>query len=86
MPPYRAMLAQRGVTQGMSRDGNCFDNVAIEGFFRTLKAECFHLAVPDSLEALDAGVHDCVRKQNHGCITLRLNGFSTLGYRLRNIT
>ena len=31
--PYRAMLASCGVTQSMSRKGNCFDNAAIESFF-----------------------------------------------------
>ncbi len=25
----------------MSRKGNCLDNAAIEGFFGTLKSECF---------------------------------------------
>ena len=39
MQPDRAMLASRGVTQSMSRKGNCFDNAAIESFFGTLKAE-----------------------------------------------
>ena len=42
MQPYRALLAQRGVKQSMSRKGNCFDNAAIESFFGTLKAEYFH--------------------------------------------
>ncbi len=38
MQPYRAMLTRRGVTQSMSRKGNCFDNAVIESFFGTLKA------------------------------------------------
>ena len=41
MQPYRAMLAQRGVKQSISRKGNCFDNAVIESFFGTLKAEYF---------------------------------------------
>ena len=84
MQPYRAMLAQRGVKQSMSRKGNCFDNAAIESFFGTLKAEYFHLAAPNSLEALEAGVHDYVNYYNHKRIKLRLNGLSPVGYRLRN--
>ncbi len=62
--PYRAMLARRGVKQSMSREGNCFDNAAIESFFGTLKAEYFHLERPDSVDALEAGVHDYVHYHN----------------------
>ena len=35
------MLVGYGVTQSMSRKGNCFDNAAIESFFGTLKTEFF---------------------------------------------
>ena len=42
----------------MSRKGNCFDNAAMDIFFGTLKAEFFHFAAPDSIDALEAGVHD----------------------------
>ena len=56
MQPYRAMLAHRGVTQSMSRKGNCFDNAVIESFFGTLKAEYYHLAKFDGVRALEAGV------------------------------
>ena len=82
MQPYRAMLAQRGVKQSMSRKGNCFDNAAIESFFGTLKAEYFHLAAPNSLDALEAGVHDYVNYYNHERIKLGLQGFSPMEYRL----
>lgn len=68
----------------MSRKGNCFDNAAIESFFGTLKAEYFHLERPDSIDTLEAGVHDYVHYDNHKRIKLRLNGLSPLGYRLRN--
>ena len=84
MQPYRAMLALRGVKQSMGRKGNCFDNAAMESFFGTLKAECFRLAAPSSIDALEAGVHDYVNYYNHERIKLRLNGFSPVQYRLRN--
>lgn len=84
MQPYRAMLAQLGVTQSMSRKGNCFDNAVIESFFGTLKAEYFHLASPNSVDELEAGVHDYVRYYNHERIKLRLKGLSPVEYRLRN--
>jgi transposase InsO family protein len=84
MQPYRAMLASCGVTQSMSRKGNCFDNAAIESFFGTLKAEYFHLAAPSSLDALEAGVHDYIHYYNHERLKLGLKGLSPVGYRLRN--
>ena len=84
MQPYRAMLAQRGVKQSMSRKGNCFDNAVIESFFGTLKAEYFHIAPPNSVDELEAGVHDYVHYYNHERIKLRLKGLSPVGYRLRN--
>ncbi len=83
MQPYRAMLASCGVTQSMSRKGNCFDNAAIESFFGTLKAEYFHLAAPSSLNALEAGVHDYIHYYNNDRIMLKLNGLSPVQYRLR---
>ncbi len=84
MQPYRAMLARHGAKQSMSRKGNCFDNAAIESFFGTLKAEYFHLKRPDSVDALEAGVHDYVQYYNRERIKLGLQGLSPVEYRLRS--
>jgi len=84
MQPYRTMLARRGVTQSMSRKGNCFDNAVIETFFGTLKAEYFHLATLDGLGALEAGVSDCIHYYNNERIKLGLRGLSPVDYRLRS--
>ena len=84
MRPYRAMLARYGITQSMSRKGNCFDNAAMESFFGTLKAEFFHLAKIDDITQLEAGVHDYIRYYNHERIKLGLQGLSPVTYRLRN--
>ena len=37
--PYRAVLERHGITQSMSRRGNCLDNAPMESFFASLKAE-----------------------------------------------
>ena len=84
MQPYRAMLANRGVTQSMSRKGNCLDNAVIESFFGTLKAEYFHLATLDGLHDLEAGVDDYIHYYNHERIKLGLKGLSPVEYRLIN--
>ncbi len=68
----------------MSRKGNCFDNAAIESFFGTLKAEYFHLERPDSIDTLEAGVHDYAYYYNHERIKLRLQGLSPVDYRSRS--
>ena len=39
---YRQKLALLGVTQSMSRSGNCYDNAYAESFFHTLKVELVH--------------------------------------------
>ena len=58
MQPHRSTPARRGVTQSMSRKGNCFDNAVIESFCGTLKAEYFHFSTLDSLEEFEVGVHN----------------------------
>jgi putative transposase len=36
-PEYRAKIKELGITQSMSRKGNCLDNAPIESFFGHLK-------------------------------------------------
>lgn len=36
---FRSLLANREITQSMSRKGNCWDNAPAESFFKTFKAE-----------------------------------------------
>ena len=86
MQPYRAMLAHRGVTQSMSRKGNCFDNAVIESFFGTLKVEYFHLATLDDLHDLEVDVNGYIHYYNHERIKLGLQGLSPVECRLKNIT
>lgn len=81
---HQALLARHSLVGSMSRKGNCWDNAAIESFFGTLKAEYYHLERPDSIDTLEAGVHDYVHYYNHERIKLRLNGLSPVEYRLRS--
>jgi len=39
---HREILEDHGVTQSMSRKGNCWDNAVAESFFHTLKTELTH--------------------------------------------
>ena len=40
--PYRKVLKRHGLTQSMSRRGNCLDNAPMESFFASLKKEHVH--------------------------------------------
>ena len=40
--PYRAVLARYGITQSMSRKGDCLDNAPMESVFASLKTEHVH--------------------------------------------
>ncbi|QYJ21817.1 IS3 family transposase [Achromobacter sp. ES-001] len=78
---YRRMLADRSVTQSMSRKGNCLDNAAMESFFGTLKAEFFHLNRFESIDQLQAGIRRYIHYYNHDRIKLKLKGLSPVQYR-----
>ncbi len=39
---HRTILIEHGITQSMSRKGNCWDNAVSESFFHTLKTELVH--------------------------------------------
>jgi putative transposase len=81
MSAYRQQLANHGVTQSMSRKGNCLDNAAMESFFGTLKAEFFHLNRFDNIEQLQHGIREYIHYYNHHRIKLKLKGLSPVQYR-----
>lgn len=81
MPAYRRQLAARGLTQSMSRKGNCLDNAAMESFFGTLKSEFFYLNKFASVEQLRDGLHRYIHYYNHQRIKTKLKGLSPVQYR-----
>ena len=72
MDKYRERLDIRGVTQSMSRKGNCLDNAAMESFFQTLKSEFFHLNKFINLEELEAGLGGYIRYYNKRSNTVEI--------------
>jgi putative transposase len=81
MPAYRRHLDGKGVTQSMSRKGNCLDNAAMESFFGTLKSELFYLHRFDSIKQLQNHIHRYIRYYNHHRIRSKLKGLSPVQYR-----
>ena len=57
---FRRKLASRGITQSMSRAGNCYDKAAIESFRATLKAECFAHHIPATRAQARAKIFDYI--------------------------
>lgn len=81
MPAYRRRLADQGLTQSMSRRGNCLDNAAMESFFGTLKSEFFYLNKFMSINQLQQGLRRYIHYYNHERIRLKLKGLSPVQYR-----
>lgn len=81
MKQYQYCLQQKGVTQSMSRKGNCLDNSIIENFFGTLKSELFYLKKYKSIKQLKTEINEYINYYNNDRIKLNLNGMSPIQYR-----
>lgn len=81
MKAYQRMLADNGITQSMSRKGNCLDNAVIENFFGTIKSELFYLKKYDSIHQLAKEIKQYIAYYNNDRIRLNLNGMSPVQFR-----
>ena len=81
MKQYQRLLKEKGITQSMSRKGNCLDNAVIENFFGTLKSELFYLNKYSSAKELEADIIEYIRYYNNDRIKLNLKGMSPVKYR-----
>ena len=81
MGSYQRQLAARGLTQSMSRRGNCLDNAAMESFFGTLKSEYFYLSKFENIKELEAGLKEYIHYYNNDRIKTKLKGLSPVQYR-----
>ncbi|MEN5132558.1 IS3 family transposase [Elizabethkingia anophelis] len=78
---YQYLLRQKGITQSMSRKGNCLDNAIIENFFGIIKSELFYLKKYNSISQLKKEIKDYINYCNNERIKLNLNGMSPIQYR-----
>lgn len=81
MKSYQVILHKNGITQSMSRKGNCLDNAVMENFFGTLKSEMFYRKKYLSVEDLKGDVDEYISYYNNERIRLNLNGMSPVEYR-----
>ena len=85
MAGYQAKLKAHGITQSMSRKGNCLDNAVMENFFGTLKSECFYLNRFSDLNELRKAIEDYIHYYNNERISLKLKGLSPVEYRTQTL-
>ena len=71
---YQALLRRHRIVPSHSRRGNCWDNAAMESFFRSLKAERVYLTRYASYQEAKNDLFDYIRFYNHR------RRHSTLGY------
>lgn len=81
---YKNILEANGITQSMSRKGNCLDNAVIENFFGILKTELFYLKKFRSIEHLIREIHDYIDFYNNRRIKAKLNGLSPVEFRTQS--
>jgi len=81
MKQYRRLLQDKGITQSMSRKGNCLDNAVIESFFGILKSELFYLNKYKSISQLKKDIKEYIEYYNNERIKKDLSGMSPIEYR-----
>ncbi|MFD6953795.1 IS3 family transposase [Nocardiopsis sp. NPDC060348] len=78
---WRMLLDAHGMTQSMSRRGNCLDNAVIECFFGHLKSEIFQSGRPETADQLVTSIEEYIHWYNTERIHTRLEGLSPVQYR-----
>ena len=71
---YVQMLQEKGITQSMSRKGNCYDNSVMENFFGHLKSELLYLQEFESKEHFKTELIEYIDYYNNRRIKARLKG------------
>ena len=75
---YHKALKERGITQSMSRKGNCLDNSPMENFFGKMKNEMFygHEYEFKTLEQLQKAMEEYIDYYNNERIQVKLKGLT----------
>ena len=78
MYQYHKALRERGITQSMSRKGNCLDNSPMENFFGKMKNEMFygHEYEFETLEQLQKAMEEYIDYYNNERIQVKLKGLT----------
>ena len=82
---YQAALKEQGLTQSMSRKGNCLDNAVMENWFGIMKSEFFYQEKFETIESFKEGLHEYIHYYNHDRIKQKLKGLSPVDYRTQSL-
>ena len=77
---YQYLLRKHGITQSMSRKGNCLDNSVMENFFGLMKNELLYQKEWNSIDDFKAALKEYIRYYNNERIKLKLK-MSPVKYR-----
>ena len=84
MKQFSYALKQNGITQSMSRKGNCLDNAVIENFFGLLKSELLYIQEFESMVHFKRELEQYIEYYNHKRIKEKLKGLSPVQYRIQS--
>jgi transposase InsO family protein len=82
---YQQALQKQGVTQSMSRKGNCLDNAVMENWFGIMKTEFFYQKKFDDVGSFKAELKKYIHYYNHDRIKQKLKGLSPVNYRTQSL-
>jgi putative transposase len=81
---YQKTLTDNGITQSMSRKGNCLDNSMMESFFGILKTELFYLQEFKSMDEFEYELNNYIYYYNNDRIKTKLKGLSPVKFRTQS--
>ena len=81
---YTSKLEAEGITQSMSRKGNCLDNSPMENFFGILKQEIYYGKKFYSYKELKETIEEYIEYYNKDRIKEKLGYLSPVEYREKN--
>ena len=82
---YQEALRKQGITQSMSRKGNCLDNAVMENWFGIMKTEFFYQKKFDDVQTFKTELKEYIDYYNHDRIKQKLKGLSPVQYRTQSL-
>ena len=82
---YQQALKEQGLTQSMSRKGNCLDNAVMENWFGIMKTEFFYQKKFESVQSFKTELKEYIYYYNHDRIKQKLKGLSPVHYRTQSL-
>lgn len=82
---YQEALRKQGITQSMSRKGNCLDNAVMENWFGMMKTEFFYQKKFETIESFKTELKEYIHYYNHDRIKQKLKGLSPVNYRTQSL-